>query len=492
MENEAGIHMNFSDIVVTFEVALTGNRDKDEQIISYAGMLLGIEYESPADEICRIDIYLTDSAVLRDAIIDYWNLIKLLPKAAIFVDGQKADLNTLKSIWTIYDCYQCRQKRTCNRDYCRTKRGGWDWGCLFLDRIYPVFEEDGAEIDKARLKSVLEEEAGKLRLDICPDFDLSAVLARVDALTKHDPAFKNKNINPRSQLLPMETSGTNDVPAGQDIPETGYNDVGGLDEVVLLLRETIELPLKHPEVLRRLGIPPRKGVLLHGPPGCGKTLLARAVAHESKAAFIPVSGPELITKWHGESEEKLRRLFETARQSQPAIVFFDEIDAIAQSRTADESLRLDSRFTAQLLTLMDGVLDLGRIIVLAATNRPDLLDNALTRPGRFDSIIEVPMPDVQGCEKIFGIHARNLPLSQDVKPEEFATKLHGLTGAEIAFVVREAAYVCLRRTLSLDKILEDQNPLTNKQLESLTITKADIMAALEIFHRRNISGTEEK
>ncbi len=141
---------------------------------------------------------------------------------------------------------------------------------------------------------------------------------------------------------------------------------------------------------------------------------------------------------------------------------------------------------------MDGVHDLGRVIVLAATNRPDLLDNALTRPGRFDSIIEVPRPDIQGCEKIFDIHARNLPLSHDFKPGEFAPKLHGLTGAEIAFVVREAAYVCLRRTLPLDRILEDQNPLTNNQLESLTLTKADIMAALEIFHTRDIPRAEEE
>ncbi len=484
--------MGFSDVYVAFEVPLTGNRDKDEPIISYAGMLLGTEYSTPADEICRIDISLSDSVVLRDAIIDYWNLIKSLPRAAVYVDGRKADLDTLKSIWTIYDCCQCRHKRSSDKDYCRTKRGGWDWGCLFLDRIYPVFAEDEEEIDKTRLKSILEEEAGKLRLDICPYFDLSEVLARVDALTKHDPAFKNKNSKPVSQLTYMQSAGKDDAPASQDIPVTGYDDVGGLDEVVLLLRETIELPLKHPEVLKRLGIPPRKGILLHGPPGCGKTLLARAVAHESNASFIPVSGPELITKWHGESEEKLRQLFETARQSQPAIVFFDEIDAIAQSRTADESLRLDSRFTAQLLTLMDGVVHLGRVIVLAATNRPDLLDNALTRPGRFDSIIEVPRPDAQACEKIFAIHARTIPLSRDVKPEEIAPRLHGLTGAEIAFVVRESAYVCLRRTLPLDKVLEDQNPLTDNQLQSLTVTTADILAALEIFHRRNIFGTEEE
>ncbi len=313
--------MSFADINMTFEVALTGNRDTDEHIFTYARMLPGSEHVSPAGEICRIDISLTDSAIFRDVIIDYWNLIKLLPKAAIYIGGEKADLDTLKNIWMIYDCYQCRQKRPSDLDYCRTKRGGWDWGCLFLDRIYPALKENETGVDKAGLKSVLEEEAGKLHLDICPRFDLSAVMARVDALTEHDPAFKNKNSKPCNLLIHMDTPGTNDLSANPTIILTGYDDIGGLDDVIRLLRETIELPLKHPEVLKRLGITPRKGVLLHGPPGCGKTLLARAVAHESKAAFIPVSGPELITKWHGESEEKLRQVFETARQSQPAIVF---------------------------------------------------------------------------------------------------------------------------------------------------------------------------
>jgi SpoVK/Ycf46/Vps4 family AAA+-type ATPase len=250
------------------------------------------------------------------------------------------------------------------------------------------------------------------------------------------------------------------------------------------LRETVELPLKRPEVLRRLGVPPHRGALLYGPPGCGKTLLARALAHESGAAFLPVGGPELITKWHGESEEKLRGLFAQAREHQPAIVFFDEIDAIAQSRSAEESLRLDSRFTTQLLTLLDGVQDLGRVFVLAATNRMDLLDKALLRPGRLDRIIEIPRPDRAGCLAILRIHARGLPLAKGVRLERLGPRLDGLTGADIAFLVREAAYACLRRCLDLDAVLAAPQALDPDTLDGLEVTAQDLARGLTAARAR--------
>lgn len=272
---------------------------------------------------------------------------------------------------------------------------------------------------------------------------------------------------------------------GRAVPYTTYADVGGLDEAVRTLRETVELPLKHPEVLLRLGIAPHRGVLLYGPPGCGKTLLARAVAHESGARFFPVSGPELITKWHGESEENLRKLFAEAQKHQPSIVFFDEIDAVAQSRSSDESLRYDTRFTTQLLTLLDGIHDLGQVFVLATTNRLDLLDPALLRPGRFDRIIEIPPPDREGCLKILRIHAHGLPLARDVRLEALGDELGGLTGADIAYLVREAAYASLRRIINVENVLREPGTLSKKRLQGLRVTAKDFRSALGKVQDRN-------
>jgi SpoVK/Ycf46/Vps4 family AAA+-type ATPase len=276
------------------------------------------------------------------------------------------------------------------------------------------------------------------------------------------------------------------------IQTTTYADVGGLEEVVAALRETIELPIRHPEVLRRLGVTPHRGVLLYGPPGCGKTLLARAVACESGARFFPVSGPELITKWHGESEEKLRELFQQAQAAQPAIVFFDEIDAIAQARSSSESLRLDARFTAQLLTLMDGIYDLGRVFILAATNRPDLLDQALLRPGRFDAVIEIPRPDRAGLSRILEIHARRLPLASKVDLGKVARRMAGLTGADVAYVAREAAYACLRRSMPLGAVLRETEAIPEETLHSLQVTEADLLSALTRLRQRNASIPQEQ
>lgn len=229
---------------------------------------------------------------------------------------------------------------------------------------------------------------------------------------------------------------------------------------------------------------PSRGCLLHGPPGCGKTLLARALATESSAAFIPINGPELVTKWHGESEEKLRDVFARARKAQPAIIFFDEIDAIAQSRSSAESLRLDAKFTAQLLTLMDGVQAGGRVFILGATNRLDLLDSALLRPGRFDKIIPIGRPDAGGRAKILAIHARGLPLANSVDFSAMAARLAGYTGAELAFLVREAAHAALRRMMPLDMLLRSSERIPDESLQSIRVTREDFTNALRVLCKR--------
>lgn len=199
---------------------------------------------------------------------------------------------------------------------------------------------------------------------------------------------------------------------------------------------------------------------------------------------MPVSGPELVTKWHGESEEKLRELFKRAQESQPAIIFFDEIDAVAQARSSSESLRFDAKFTAQLLTLMDGIYDLGNVFILAATNRLDLLDSALLRPGRFDSVITIPKPDRAGCENILRIHAGKLPLEDGIDLSELADELVGFTGADIACLVRGAAHAALRRRFPLPELLNRQAPLSSSILESLIVTKKDFALALTQLRKR--------
>ena len=229
-------------------------------------------------------------------------------------------------------------------------------------------------------------------------------------------------------------------------PATGvtYEDIGGLDEELELVREMIELPLSEPEVFTRLGVDPPKGVLLHGPPGTGKTLIAKAVANEVDATFLTVSGPEIMSKYKGESEEKLREKFEAAAEDAPAIIFFDEIDSIAGKR--DDGGDVESRVVGQLLSLMDGLDARGDVIVIGATNRVDSLDPALRRGGRFDREIEIGVPGVAGRHEILEVHTRRMPLADDVDIETLADRTHGFVGADLESLATEAAMTALRRT----------------------------------------------
>jgi len=222
-----------------------------------------------------------------------------------------------------------------------------------------------------------------------------------------------------------------------------YEDIGGLDDELEQVREMIELPLSEPDLFRRLGIDPPKGVLLHGPPGTGKTLIAKAVANEVDAGFVSVSGPEVMRKYKGESEERLRDVFEEARERSPSIVFFDEIDSIAGQR-GDES-DMESRVVAQLLSLLDGLEARGEVVVIGATNRIDAIDPALRRPGRFDREIEIGVPDRTGRSEILGVHTRGMPLADDVDADTIADRTHGFTGADLEALATEAAMAALRR-----------------------------------------------
>jgi len=241
------------------------------------------------------------------------------------------------------------------------------------------------------------------------------------------------------------------------IPRVTYEDVGGLHEEIRRTREMIELPLRHPELFQRLGIEPPKGVLLHGPPGCGKTLLVKAVANESDANFYAINGPEIMSKFYGESEKRLREIFEKAQQNAPSIIFIDELDAIAPKRE-EVTGEVERRVVAQLLALMDGLEARGNIIVIGATNRVNAIDPALRRPGRFDREIEIGVPDKTGRLEILQIHTRGMPLAENVDLRRLSEITHGYTGADIAALCREAAMKALRRYLPDINIEEERIP----------------------------------
>jgi len=264
------------------------------------------------------------------------------------------------------------------------------------------------------------------------------------------------------------------APETKGVPRTTYEDIGGLHEEIQRVREMVELPLRHPEIFQRLGIEPPKGVLLHGPPGCGKTLLARAVANESEANFFSINGPEIMSKFYGESEARLREIFQQSQQNAPSIIFIDELDAIAPKRE-EVTGEVERRVVAQLLALMDGLGGRGNVIVIGATNRPGALDPALRRPGRFDREIEIGVPDKAARFEILQIHTRGMPLAEDVDLKKLAETTHGYTGADLAALCRETAMKALRRYLPEINLEEERIPPS--VLEKMEIRMEDFANA---------------
>ncbi|MBU2496433.1 MAG: CDC48 family AAA ATPase [Nanoarchaeota archaeon] len=261
------------------------------------------------------------------------------------------------------------------------------------------------------------------------------------------------------------------------IPEVTYEDIGGLTEEIKKVREMVELPLKHPEIFDRLGVEAPKGVLLYGPPGTGKTLLAKAVANESEATFLLLNGPEIMSKFYGESEKKIRDLFEQAEKNAPTIIFIDEIDALAPKREEVYG-EVERRVVSQLLTMLDGLKGRGKVVVIAATNRPNALDPALRRPGRLDREISINVPNKAGRLSILKIHTRNMPLEK-VDLDGFASITHGFVGADLAALCKEAAMSVLRKILPQLKIKEDE-PIPQDVLDKLIVTQKDFNEALKL------------
>ncbi|KAB1198737.1 MULTISPECIES: CDC48 family AAA ATPase [Haloferax] len=264
------------------------------------------------------------------------------------------------------------------------------------------------------------------------------------------------------------------APSTGDGPSITYEDIGGLDKELEQVREMIELPMRHPELFKRLGIEPPKGVLLHGPPGTGKTLIAKAVANEIDASFHTISGPEIMSKYYGESEEQLREIFEEATENSPAIVFIDEIDSIAPKRS-EAGGDVERRVVAQLLSLMDGLDERGEVVVIGATNRVDAIDTALRRGGRFDREIEIGVPDRDGRKEILQVHTRNMPLADGIDLDEYADSTHGFVGADLESLAKESAMHALRRIRP--EIDLDAEEIDAEILENLRVTEDDFKQA---------------
>jgi transitional endoplasmic reticulum ATPase len=290
---------------------------------------------------------------------------------------------------------------------------------------------------------------------------------------------------------PSTASGKGDDASDADniryVPPTTFADIGGVDEIIQNIRIMIELPIIKPQLYDYLGIAPYRGILLWGDPGNGKTLIAKAIAHEVKAHFIPVAGPDILNRNFGQSEQNLRKIFEEAREHQPSVIFIDEIDSIAQTRLAGESAKWYATVVNQLLSLMDGIRDYGNITVLASTNRPDLLDAALLRPGRFDYKLEIKKPNLPGCKRVLEIATRDMPLADDVDLFAFSESVIGYSAAELTFLAKEAAMVALRKAVETNAITMEAD--SQADFSFIKITMADFKAALHLlkWNRRYVN-----
>jgi transitional endoplasmic reticulum ATPase len=332
-----------------------------------------------------------------------------------------------------------------------------------------------------RRRDLLSEELGGEFGDMFGDMLGSMGFGQVGGFTQIK--FLVVNTNPNQPVIITENTQVSLSPKAveitdESIPEITYEDIGGLSDEIKKIREMVEIPLKHPEIFQRLGIEPPKGVLLHGPPGTGKTLLAKAVANESEANFILLNGPEIMSKFYGESEKKIRDIFEEAEKTAPAIIFIDELDAIAPKRE-EVTGEVERRVVSQILTMMDGLKSRGKVIVIAATNRVNAIDPALRRPGRFDREIEINVPSKEGRLSILKIHTRGMPLAKDVKLGDIASLTHGFVGADLEALSKEAAMIVLRRLLPKIK-LEGEEQIPQEMLERLIVKHNDFMDALKV------------
>ncbi|RKJ40556.1 AAA family ATPase [Acutalibacter sp. 1XD8-33] len=452
-------------------------------------------------------------------------------KTEYFIDEERATLTDINTIFTIVDCEAGCSSCIHPEEYCYENAG---WGCKSLDLIslrkdsyysyrlsncwyeFGHFENNVWNIDKEQILFMLQKEVKKKKVNICKHFSYERLQKALDTLPNiievtedGDWEYKYRNaplgmrqseiigVKPREKRekdyrSPFSLSLFEDkqeIPVNDTkyVPTTTFKDIGGLDEIVQQVREVIELPLIAPYLFEHYRIKPHKGILLYGPPGCGKTLIAKAIANEISAHFVSVSGPEILNKFIGQSEANLRKIFEEAKKMRPAIIYFDEFDSISSTRDADGN-PLMATVVNQLLTLLDGIDENSRICAIASTNRIDMIDDAIKRPGRFDYVIEIQKPSLEGCKAIFRIHTENMPVAKDFDKNDFVEEwLVGCSGAEIDFVVSEAAYNSIRRTVDIGRTFEintniditDKNVIVKEDFVKAAITLKESRARAE-------------
>ena len=426
------------------------------------------------------------------------DIVKNWSKTEFYIDEAKATAVEIERLLDLLKCERAKMTELVG-DHCYALGG---WGCNNLDAISYNEDEDSYyrsykyswyqfgyfvsgiwNVDKEKIKAVLQTEAKSKHLSFCKCFDINRVFERVEKLP--DTIIVDENNDEcrwqyvyrdapagmdQTEIIGVEPRKEEDRYRGgitinpnrllndeekqdeeKNTPSISFKDIGGLDEIVRQVREVIELPIISPQIFEHYHLTPHKGILLYGPPGCGKTMIAKAIANDINAHFIVVNGPDILNKYLGQSEANLRKVFEEAKKKKPAIIYFDEFDSISAKRDSDDHLS-SSTIVNQLLTLMDGM-DEKKVCCIASTNRIDMIDEAVKRPGRFDYVIEIEKPSREGCKAIFRIHTEKKPVDTVFDKDRFVDKyLVGLSGAEIAFVVAEAAYNSIRRTININDV----------------------------------------
>lgn len=536
-----------------FEFTIRFGKSNTAEYLAALAQATKFRMFKPAREGADINVLETDNHEVLDKFEPFQKLLEAIRDfdSAKISHGQK-ELSpaafALEDKTAIAHCYQGYLDEENKETYCDTKTPAC-WGCkqfggIILHHTKAPYSEHSKywyqygefvdkstwRVDKEALNRALEEVAVKKSIDFCPIFEflffrryvaaLPALIHLTDSqnwapvyaddstnIAKRWEPISIQHIIPSSSSAQDSQAQDGDIGRGglpgsakkidklsdaqnlRYVPETSFADIGGVDEIIQSIRIVIELPIVKPQLYEHLGIKPYRGILLWGDPGNGKTLIAKAIAHEVNAHFIPVSGPDILNKNFGQSEKNLRDIFDEARDFQPSVIFIDEIDSIAQTRLSGESAKWYATVVNQLMSLMDGIREFGNITVLASTNRPDLLDAALLRPGRFDYKLEIKKPNLPGCKRVLEIATRGMPLADDIDLFAFSEAVIGYSAAEITFLAKEAAMVALRKAIETKTLSLDDDK--TEDYSFLQITMADLKSALHLlkWHIRYVNLT---
>lgn len=455
------------------------------------------------------------------------NTVKNWSKTEFYIDDLQVTSQKVEALLPVINCEGNCQKCVVADEYCYEDMG---WGCRFIESIalrqksyysrhgkwswYEIghFVDDKWIVNKERIIEILKDEISDKYLSLCSCFSIERIKHAVDVLPdfievtdaddckwehkyREAPLGLNQTeiigVQPKQErttcggfglsisLGGKATDNSEKDEPPKTVPSVTFKDIGGIDDIVQQIREVIELPLVAPQIFEHYQIKPHKGILLYGPPGCGKTLIAKAIANEINAHFVPVKGPEILNKYVGQSEANLRKVFDEAKRYSPTVIYFDEFDSISTTRDA-EGNPLMASVVNQLLTLLDGIEETSRICAIASTNRIDMIDEAVRRPGRFDYVIEIKKPSPEGCKAIFRIHTSKMPVDVKFNKDKFVeANLVGCSGAEIAFVASEAAYNSIRRTIDINHAFSEGFvfEISDKNI----ITEEDFIQAVQLL-----------